>query len=184
MGVFPPPEVMRCVISACSPKDMPEITFLIWSYISISLRTFLVASVCYAIFWKDIPTFISLVGALVVALIGFLLKLIINHERMYPACGIGKGLPSIHTLLVWFLGVYYAISFAEFSEWPQFTLIVRTLFVFIYVMAVTVSRVKLRAADPLEAMVGALLGVLLGYAFFHLCSRISRSFIPAPEKKD
>lgn len=186
MGIpaYPPEEVMRCIVAACSPKTMGELQFLFWSYMSLSLRVFIGGAVFYAIFWGDFATFISLAGTAMVTLLGLMSKLAIRHPRLYPACGVSYGIPSIHAMVVWFLCVYYVMTFTHYSGWGEWTLNSRCLAIIAYGAIVSASRIALRAADELEVFAGALAGSVLGILYLKMCSWFSMAAVPVPMKAD
>lgn len=175
-------EVMNCLVAACSPQDMPEVVFLAWAYLSLTLRMFIVAAVFYAILWQDLPTVVALMGAALAAGFGYSLKALIRHERTFPACGVGHAMPSLHSLIVAYFAAYYVLCFWRFSRWGVCQLLYRITAVSGYAFLVCVSRVQLGAGDPMEVIVGAILGTTSALMLLHVLMHVLKTAIPGTKE--
>ena len=178
-------EVIRCVVSACSPEDMSVPVFLLWASVSMSLWMFMVCGVCYAIVWNHLPSQITALGGIVGLLLCQLLKLAIGHEREFPACGVGDAMPSQHAMLAFYFCAYYSWVFYKYDKVsPSAWVVIRIAIAIAYAATVTVSRVQLQAGDSLEAMVGAVLGIAYAMAYTHTLSLVWSGALPNFKKDD
>jgi membrane-associated phospholipid phosphatase len=177
-------EVLNCLVAACSPQDMPANAFLVWAYISLSVRMLLIAAALYAALWQDLPTAIALGGSLLVAGFGYSLKALIGHERQFPDCGYGHAMPSMHALVAVYFATYYSLCFWRYSRWGWVQLVYRIVAVSGYAFLVCVSRVQLRAGDALEVAVGAILGSASALLILHVLMHALKTGLPGGMKED
>lgn len=175
-------EVLRCLIAACSPADMSNAAFLFWAYASLTVWTFILAAIYYAVLWQDLPTAIALAGGAVVAAGGYLLKALIGHQREYPACGVGHAMPSMHALIASYFSAYYCLCFWRYSRDGWLQLAYRVTGVITYGTLICVSRIQLRAGDALEVVVGAILGIASALMLLHVLMHLMQAAIPGTKQ--
>jgi membrane-associated phospholipid phosphatase len=157
---------------------MTQPVFLFWAYMSLTVRTFLLAGLFYAVLWQDLSTSVALAGGGMVAAFGYALKALIGHERQFEACGIGHAMPSMHALITVYFASYYGLCFWRYSKWTWPVLVYRIAAVATYATLVCASRVQLGAGDVLEVLVGAIFGFNFALMLLHALTHVSRRAIP------
>lgn len=166
-------EVLRCLVSACSPGSMGDATFQFWAYLSLSVPVFTAAAVAYVALWQDIPTAIALVGGGLVTTVCYTLKAVVGHERLYPGCGRGHAMPSWHAMYSVYFCAYYALSFWRYRDWNYAQLLYRVVSTVTYASLVCASRIQLGAGDSVEVAVGVTLGFTFALMQLHGLTHIS-----------